>query len=803
MDENYGSSGEQIENLGEHVRELTADKVNLELIFELIKRTSTISGLDTIIDCILQYVANTTGGENVILYYKIDDALFYSDVHGKKTSITHLHDPLVNNVFETGEPLDSVVSTNGTPTQSAQVPRRYDRAIPLQFQFQTTGVLKMENLPDSGFELTHQLPIFFNTVSLMLNKEIVEHLRVKKIKTQLDEAKIALLNYKSEIENRVAERTSGLRLTNNLLQQELIERTSVEEALVEQYSTMQSILENTNSLIYSVDKHYRYTSFNAAHAKVIKAQSGADIELGHCMLDYLFATEDRDKMKENLDRALEGEMFIDEVSSGSEIRSKLYSEVSYHPIRTESCNIVGVVVRSIDISERKRAEEALRESEERWRRLIENNPACIAVHSEGKLVYINASGLRLFNLPNLDQAVGKPVLSFVHPDSREKVISRIKIMMETDKPVMPIEEKYVGWNGESIDVEVTAIPITYMDKPAILTVNWDITKRKQAEEALKESEQRLSDIIDFLPDATFAIDAEGKVIAWNQAIEEMTGVSAKQILGKGDYEYAIPFYGTRRPILIDLILRPDEDIEQLYHYVKRDDDVLLTEADVPIKGGENRFIWAKAVPLKDRNDNIVGAIEAIRDITDRRRAEEALRHERMLLSQIMETSPVGITLVNRDGQITFANQQAVKVLGLTKNEITQRSYNSPEWHITDYEGQPIPSEALPFNQVIITGEPVYGMQHMIRWPNERQVCVSINGAPLLDGFGGIDGVVLTLEDITERRLDLEALRKRKEELERLEKLVISRELKMIELKKQIAGMENKTVNGMEMHHECQ
>jgi CheY-like chemotaxis protein len=76
---------------------------------------------------------------------------------------------------------------------------------------------------------------------------------------------------------------------------------------------------------------------------------------------------------------------------------------------------------------------------------------------------------------------------------------------------------------------------------------------RRIEYSLVESEKRLADIIDFLPDATFAIDRDGKIIAWNHAIEEMTGLLAQEMLGKGDHEYAIPFYGKRRPILIDLV----------------------------------------------------------------------------------------------------------------------------------------------------------------------------------------------------------------------------------------------------------
>ena len=81
----------------------------------------------------------------------------------------------------------------------------------------------------------------------------------------------------------------------------------------------------------------------------------------------------------------------------------------------------------------------------------------------------------------------------------------------------------------------------------------NITDRKRAEDALKNSEKRLSDIIDFLPDAMFAIDTGGRVIAWNKAIARMTGILSEDMLGKGDHEYSLPFYGERRPILIDLV----------------------------------------------------------------------------------------------------------------------------------------------------------------------------------------------------------------------------------------------------------
>ena len=149
--------------------------------------------------------------------------------------------------------------------------------------------------------------------------------------------------------------------------------------------------------------------------------------------------------------------------------------------------------------------------------------------------------------------------------------------------------------------------------------------RRQAERSLFDSEKRLSDIINFLPDATFAIDKSGCVIAWNRAIEDMTGVPAEDMLGKGDFAYALPFYGKRRPILIDMIFSPPDDISNLYSNIVRDGSMLAAETTYPRLRGEPKTLWGKASFLYDKSGNVVGAIESIRDITERKNAEIELR----------------------------------------------------------------------------------------------------------------------------------------------------------------------------------
>ncbi len=147
--------------------------------------------------------------------------------------------------------------------------------------------------------------------------------------------------------------------------------------------------------------------------------------------------------------------------------------------------------------------------------------------------------------------------------------------------------------------------------------------RCQVKNALRESEQRLASIIDFLPDATFAIDKQGRVIIWNRAMEEMSGIKGEDILGKDNYEYALPFFAIKRPMLIDLVMNPDHPLKHSYLSLKKRDETLVGEIYSPQSG---LYMFGTASPLYDANGRRVGAIESIRDVTERIRAEEKIRY---------------------------------------------------------------------------------------------------------------------------------------------------------------------------------
>ena len=149
---------------------------------------------------------------------------------------------------------------------------------------------------------------------------------------------------------------------------------------------------------------------------------------------------------------------------------------------------------------------------------------------------------------------------------------------------------------------------------------------------------------------------------------------------------------------------------------------------------------------------------------------EELRRERDHLGGIADTSPVGITTLDRDGRITFANACAQKVLGLTKREITQRTYDVPAWRITDGFGHVFSKEDLPFWRVMSTAQPLYDVRQVIEWPDGRRTVLSINAAPLLDEAGHVDGVVATITDISERERAEEERRQLEAQLRQAQKM---------------------------------
>jgi PAS domain S-box-containing protein len=149
----------------------------------------------------------------------------------------------------------------------------------------------------------------------------------------------------------------------------------------------------------------------------------------------------------------------------------------------------------------------------------------------------------------------------------------------------------------------------------------------------------------------------------------------------------------------------------------------------------------------------VRVVVAHEDISERRRVREAeLNDKSALIQAIMETSVAAITGVDLAGRIIYANPQAERVLGLTRDALLRREYNSPEWRATAPDGGPLPDDQQPFRRVLASGAPVFDVEHAIDWPDGRRHQLLINGAPIKNDRGEITSLVFSINDITERKL---------------------------------------------------
>lgn len=323
----------------------------------------------------------------------------------------------------------------------------------------------------------------------------------------------------------------------------------------------------------------------------------------------------------------------------------------------------------VDITDRKHAEEEVIRSGNLYRAIFENTGnASILIEEDMTISLVNTQWVNLSGYSREEQEGKLKWTAFVVPGDLERMIEyHKKRRINPDTAPWMYEFHFRRRSGEIRDiiVHVVLIPGTKRSVASLL----DITERKKAEQALRESERRLGDIIDFLPDATFAIDIEGKVTAWNRAIEEMTGIAKKDMIGKGDFEYAIPFYGQRRRILIDLAYNDEEVISGLYDNVRKEGNLLVGETFVPcVYQGKGAHLWGIVTLLHDSSGAVTGAIESIRDISEYRRVESALRESENTYRAIFENTGSATIMIEEDTTISLANSQWVKLSEYSREE---------------------------------------------------------------------------------------------------------------------------------------
>lgn len=310
-------------------------------------------------------------------------------------------------------------------------------------------------------------------------------------------------------------------------------------------------------------------------------------------------------------------------------------------------------------------------------------------------------------------------------------------------------------DGVWIPVNLTITRLHLKPKTLGLITARDIQERREAHVQLKKMEAELRRVLASVSDCLWSaeIDAQGlwQYRYFSPVVERITGQPPDHFLAGVNRWWGIIHAEDRgRWEKALLRLKAGESVQHEYRVVWPD--------------GTTRWVSDSVMVSRGPDGRSLQLDGAITDVSERKRAEEALRASEERLSRIVETKTDGILIVALDGRITFANAAMERIFGLPRHELTQRTYRDPIWKFTTVTGKPLPEEASAFVRVLKTGQPVYGVEQAIRRPNRTWVVVSINASPLRDSANAMIGIVGSVSDITERkRAELAVLRRADEQ----------------------------------------
>ncbi|MFO7896979.1 MAG: PAS domain S-box protein, partial [Candidatus Cloacimonadales bacterium] len=432
------------------------------------------------------------------------------------------------------------------------------------------------------------------------------------------------------------------------------------------------------------------------------------------------------------------EPFIHEI----ELPDKTWVELRIIPIIDNNGKIGSIMEWVRDITQQKHLEIDLKQSEEKFRTLANSAKVMISIVADAqgsKYLYVNEEWQRVLGYSREEAQKMRPI-DLIAPEQRQEVLDYAAKRAAGKQAAASYELKIITKTGETKYLDFSSTLINFGSQRAFLTTSIDITERQQAKKLLQESEHTFRKLFEDSADPILLIDENGRFAECNQATLDLLKMSKKQFI-------------SQRPIDISPQFQPDGSLSK-------------TAAPKMMKlayaKGLHRFDWTH---LKADGTEFIAGISLMpivvkgktmlhttwRVITERKRIEHELAEKTSFLSTIMETSPVGIVTVDKTGVITYANQRATEILGLVKEEITSITYDAPLWQHTDLDGSALPDEKQPFNIVKKTLKTAMDIQHGITWPDGTVVILSINATPIFDDNHKFNGMLASIEDITQRK----------------------------------------------------
>ena len=400
----------------------------------------------------------------------------------------------------------------------------------------------------------------------------------------------------------------------------------------------------------------------------------------------------------------------------------------------------------LDLSQREKAQKALQESEDRYRRLVELSPDAIAVHADGVLQYHNPAARRIFAAENDAALKGRPILDFVHPEYHTIVGKRVDGTYHRGIPGEPIEEKMFRLNGEVFDAEVSSAPVHFQGKGATLVVVRDITERKRAERTLRESEQRFRALIENSSDIIQTIDNDGTTRYVSPAISRVLGYSREELEGTLSFDFVHPDdVDMAREVLGKLLDRPGGQYN--------------IELRTRHKNGSFRTIQIMATNLLD-HPAVKQIVLNYHDITKRKLFEHELEAEKERLGVTLESIGDGVITADTRGTITMLNRVAEELTGWSSQEASGQSLEKVFTVFDSASGDAI----RDLMETVLASDKVsrFSRQTVLVDRQGDNNVISMSGAPIRQPGGEAVGVVLVFRDITrQRNMEDELLKRQK------------------------------------------
>jgi len=378
-----------------------------------------------------------------------------------------------------------------------------------------------------------------------------------------------------------------------------------------------------------------------------------------------------------------------------------------------------------DITERKRAEEALAESEDRYRRLFDLTPDAIFIGCEDRVAFINPAGLKLFGAHDPYQIIGKPVLELVHPDWRGVVSKRIPIVLHSTESLPTIQEQFLRLDGNPVDVEVAVAHFVFDEKPAGLVIARDITERKKLEDQVR----KLSRAVEQAPASILITDLAGLIEYVNPNFCQLTGYTLPELVGQN-------------PRILKSGQTPPETYEHMWSTLHAGNE-WRGELCNRKKNGE--IFWEFAVISPLRSETTTTHFVAVKqDITDRKLAEEAVRSSRDNLSGIFNNVNVAIFIHNADGKVLAVNHKTLELFQVEREQALKLSISD------NYSDPSNPLNNLPsLWRTVLAGE-----THSMEWTARRPLDGSVFPTEIFlrkITWDGQDAVMAAVYDLTEKK----------------------------------------------------